>query len=308
MTTTLHITNGDGFTSHLKELKLEGEIITWREMLCEGRTMTEVGSESFWKARFEFLNKNYKISKTNFIEATLKEYRRLCNQKSQEEIVLWFDEDLFCQINMIAVVSWLKKHRKGAQISLVCGKKKGNKSFILTNHTKQQLLKLYDSRTQLTQDDIEYADYIWQLYCSDTPLRLETFSKFNASQFPYLTDAIALHLHRFPTVKNGLNHLENSTLEIAAGRKIVSREKFVETLIKNESNYGFGDLQYLRIINSIKPLFKSFNPVKLSPMGKDVLNKVQNYYPFIKRDDIYLGGTQKYSFLYHEDTARLLKL
>ncbi len=52
MTTTLHITNGDGFTSVLKNLKLEGEIITWREMLCEGKTTTEVGSESFWKTRF----------------------------------------------------------------------------------------------------------------------------------------------------------------------------------------------------------------------------------------------------------------
>lgn len=307
MTTTLHITNGDGFTSHLKELKLEGEIITWREMLCEGRTTAEVGSESFWKTRFEFLNKNYKITKTNFIEATLKEYRRLCNQKTQEEIVLWFDQDLFCQINMIAVVSWLKKHRRGAQISLVCGKKK-NKPFILTHHTGQQLHKLYNSRIELTQDDIEYADYIWQLYCSDTPLRLETFSKFNSSQFPYLTDAILLHLHRFPTVRNGLNALENSTLAIANGKKIISKEKFVETLIKSENDYGFGDLQYYRLIDSIKPLFKSFNPVKLSPMGKDVLNKVQNYYPFIKRDDIYLGGTKKYSFLYHEDTARLLKL
>ncbi|SFW46882.1 protein of unknown function [Sinomicrobium oceani] len=308
MTTTLHITNGDGFTSVLKNLKLEGEIITWREMLCEGKTTTEVGSESFWKTRFEFLNKNYKVSKTNFIEATLKEYRRLCNQKTQEEIVLWFDEDLFCQINMIAVISWLKKHRKEAQVSLVCKKQKKDKPFILTRLSEEQILKLYGSRVNLKQDDIEYADYIWQLYCSDTPLRLETFSKFNASQFPYLTDAIALHLHRFPTVKNGLNQLENEVLALANSKRINSKEKLVEALIKKESDYGFGDLQYYRLIDTMKPLFHSFHPVKLSATGKEVLDKVKNYYPFIKQDDIFLGGTRKYSFLYHEDSGKLLKL
>ncbi|RAV29300.1 DUF1835 domain-containing protein [Sinomicrobium soli] len=308
MTTTLHITNGDGFTSYLGKLKLEGEIITWREMLCEGKTITEVGSESFWKTRFEFLNRNYRISKANFIEATLKEYRRLCNQKTQEEVVLWFDEDLFCQINMIAVVSWLKKHRKGARISLVCKKQKKTTPFILTSQSEEQLLKLYHSRTVLTQDDIEYADYLWQLYCSDTPLRLETFSKFNSSQFPYLTDAIALHLHRFPTVKNGLNELENSVLSVADQKRIGSKDKFVQALIKKDSHYGYGDMQYLNILDHLKPLFRSFNPVRLNQEGKNVLARVENYYPFIKSDDIYLGGAKKYSFLYHEDTSKLLKL
>ena len=62
MSSLLHITNGDSFTEKLKSLKLKGDIITWREMLCEGKTLTTVGSESFWKTRFEFLNKNYKKS------------------------------------------------------------------------------------------------------------------------------------------------------------------------------------------------------------------------------------------------------
>ena len=49
MSSQLHITNGDSFTQRLKTLKLKGDIITWREMLCEGKTETNVGSESFGK-------------------------------------------------------------------------------------------------------------------------------------------------------------------------------------------------------------------------------------------------------------------
>ena len=108
-TSILHITNGDTTTNYLKKLHIDGDFITWREMLCEGKTQVEVGSEDFWKIRFNFLKQSYKITKKQFIDLTVKEYRNLCNQKSQDEIVLWFESDLFCQINMIAVISWLKR-------------------------------------------------------------------------------------------------------------------------------------------------------------------------------------------------------
>ncbi|WP_372946267.1 DUF1835 domain-containing protein, partial [Muriicola sp.] len=94
MSTQLHITNGDSFTQRLKTLPFKGDIITWREMLCEGKTETNVGSESFWKTRFEYLHKHYNVSKSWFIEKTLKEYRSLCNHKQQDEIILWFEYDL----------------------------------------------------------------------------------------------------------------------------------------------------------------------------------------------------------------------
>ena len=48
----LHISNGDSFTARLKQLPLKGDIITWREMLCEGKTISTVGSETFWKTPF----------------------------------------------------------------------------------------------------------------------------------------------------------------------------------------------------------------------------------------------------------------
>ena len=110
---TLHITNGDKTTDYLKSLGYTGEFITWREMLCEGKTSIDVGSETFWKTRFEFLKSSYKVTKKTFIDFTLKEYRNLCQNKNKEEIILWFDHDLHSQINMIAIISWLKRYRKG---------------------------------------------------------------------------------------------------------------------------------------------------------------------------------------------------
>ncbi|MBQ4914992.1 DUF1835 domain-containing protein [Maribacter sp. MMG018] len=310
MSSLLHITNGDSFTERLNKLDLKGDVITWREMLCEGKTLTNVGSESFWKTRFEFLHKNYKVSKSWFIEKTLKEYRSLCNHKQQDHIVLWFEYDLFCQINMLAVISWLLTHRKYAEISLVCSGKEDDtdKLYSLNELSDEQLLNMYKNRVVLNQDDIEYADYVWQLYCSNNPIRLENLTDFENYHFDYLGDAIKTHLKRFPSIANGLNEMENNILRVGLDQKPKSKTDFLNTVLKNQGNLGFGDTQYQRAFQRLKPLFTSMNPVRLSKKGKQILEQQTNYYSCIQDNDVYLGGALKYNFLYNTDSNRILKL
>jgi len=310
MGSQLHITNGDSFTERLKSLDIPGDIITWREMLCEGKTEPNVGSESFWKTRFEFLSKNYKVTKTWFVEKTLKEYRSLCNHKQQDQIILWFEYDLFCQINMLAVLSWLKTFRRHAEISLVCsGDEDGSdRLYGLNELTDEQLFDLFEKRVSLSQNDIEYADYVWQLYCSDNPIRLENLIDFENYEFHYLSDAIKAHLQRFPSIKNGLNAVENNILTLSVEEKPASKKELVGKVIKNQGVYGFGDTQYERMIGRLKPLYTSFNPVKLSKKGKQILEEKANFYSQLRDNDAYLGGALMYNYLYNTESDRILKL
>jgi hypothetical protein len=211
---------------------------------------------------------------------------------------------------MLAVLSWLKTHRRHAEVSLVCSGKEDNSGRLygLNELSDDKLLELYDNRKVLTQDDIEYADYIWQLYCSDNPIRLENQIANNDFQFEYLSDALKTHLKRFPTIKNGLNDLENHILETAKSQKPKSKKELMRELLTNQGFYGFGDTQYERMILSLKPLFSSFDPVKLTKKGLDVLKQDTNYYSEIRDNQMYLGGSLKYNFLYNTDTNRILKL
>lgn len=310
MKSLLHITNGDSFTEKLQTLPLKGDIITWREMLCEGKTLSTVGSESFWKTRFEFLNKNYKVSKSWFVEKTLKEYRSLCNHKQQDQIVLWFEYDLFCQVNMLAVLSWLKTHRRHAEISLVCSGKEdeSDKLYALNELSDEKLVSLYENRTVLSQDDIEYADYVWQLYCSDNPIRLENLTDYKNYKFDYLADAVEAHLQRFPTIKNGLNGVENHILNLAINEKPKTKREFLGKILSNQGMYGFGDSQYERMLSTMKPLFSSFSPVRLNKQGKEVMQSKSNFYAQLRDSEAYLGGALKYNFLYNTASNRILKL
>ena len=310
----LHITNGDLTTNYLKKLNFSGEFITWREMLCEGKTTPDVGSENFWKNRFNFLNSSYSITKKKFINYTLKEYRNLCNKKAINEIVLWFDYDLSCQINMIAVLSWLKRYRKGYYISIVSsGKTKDSKNRLLfSTLNSEQIIHLFQNRTELKQDDLEYVDYIWQLYCSDTPMRLETVYKHhNAPPFKHLTSALTAHLQRFPSIENGLNKVENTILETTNNSNnnlSINKKQLIIKLLKEQEVYGFGSLQYAFKINTLSKLFSSFNPIQLNKKGKSVLEHELNFYRHIRNDISYLGGSKKYSFLYHNKRQKLLQI
>jgi hypothetical protein len=310
-TSILHITNGDSTTNYLKKLNINGDFITWRDMLCEGKTEVKVGSEHFWKSRFDFLKQSYKITKKQFIDLTLKEYRNLCNHKSQEEIVLWFEYDLFCQINMIAVISWLKRYRKDRKVSLVCsGEIKGKtKLFGLSELSEKQIKEHYKNKITLTQDDIEYADYVWQLYCSDNPIKLQNVYQYQqSSTFTYLVDGLLAHLQRFPSIANGLNTLENDILSIAKNTKLTSKEGFINAILREENQYGFGDIQYNKQVNDLKDYFSSFSPVKLNETGIKVQQQLLNTYANMRNDFSFLGGAKKYNFLYDNSTQKLLKI
>lgn len=273
MENLLHITNGDSFTKKLQSMGIKGNFITWREILSEGKTIHTVGSESFWRTRFEYLSKTYRISKESFINKTLKEYRNLCNHKKEDQIVLWFNATLGCQINMIAVISWLKSYRRYAEIYVVNTPSENQK---LDDLSQEELHQLFDHRIALSQDDIEFADYTWQLYCSDNPIRLENLSDYGSYHLTHLSSTVQQHIKRFPSLYNGLNVVENDLLETMASGKYKTVEGAVKKLMKDRS-YGFKNNQYERIANSLSPLIQSFSPLKLHKKAKDVLEGKTNF-------------------------------
>ena len=91
-------------------------------------------------------------------------------------------------------------------------------------------------------------------------------------------------------------------------KNLLQKNQLISKLIKTEEVYGFGDLQYEQHIKSLNKLFSSFNPVKLSKKGKQVLENQINYYGQLRNENSYLGGSKKYSFLYQNDTKKLLQI
>ena len=60
------------------------------------------------------------------------------------------------------------------------------------------------------------------------------------------------------------------------------------------------------ILFPIKPLREI--PVKLSRKGQKVLENQMNFYSELRDENSYLGGAKKYSFLYNNQSEKLLQI
>lgn len=305
----LHITNGDDLSKKVKSLGLSGDIITWREMLCEGPTSMDVGDKEFLRQRQKFLQKTYKISKAEYSEKFIEELEKLAAVNNYDEIVLWFEFDLFSHMNMLGVISFLLQKKKNFPMTLVCSKKLEGEDemYPLGELSAKNLQKHYKNRIPLTDDDISTGQLIWELYCGDKPKRLISEIK-RTTNFEYLSSSIRAHIERFPSTNTGLNTLEINVLKLIKGHDIKSIHHLLGYALKYQGYYGYVDIQMQRVIDKLRPFYTvTDNNVQLNSDGEKALESSKNYYQIMKDDEFY-GGVRKYDFLYDPENHDLLKL
>lgn len=306
MNTILHITNGNAFTNVLKELEIKGDILTWQEMLCEGPTIAHIDSEDFIKVRQQFLSDFYNIEIN--VDELKKELNKLNDVSDYTEIVLWFEYDLFCHINMLGVMSLL--HQKGINLPLylVCsGRIEGEKNLKgLSELTPQQLYKHYEERIELTDEDRDLSISLWRTYCGKDHNLFKPYI-VQKSSFKYLSNCLKAHLRRFPDSKTGLSVLEKNTLEIVRDNDIKSKHHLLGYVLNYQGYYGFGDLQLERMIQQLSLFFdEQEDQLKLNRKGHEALVKIHNFSIEINNNMIY-GGLNRLDYQFNKNENKLVK-
>lgn len=306
MNKTLHITNGNSLTDFLEELEIKGDILTWQEMLCEGPTIAHIDSEEFIKVRQQFLSEFYDIEIN--IDELKAELNKLNSVDDYEEIVLWFEYDLFCHINLLGVISLLHQREINLPLYLVCsGRIEGEKNLKgLSELTPQQLLNHYEDRVKLTESDKDLALTLWRTYCGKDHNLFKHYITKNSS-FKYLSNCLKAHLRRFPDAQSGLNILEKNILEIVRDNDIKSKHHLLGYILNYQGFYGYGDLQFVRMINNLSPFFEETDTsLKLNRKGHEALFKIHNVSIEINNDMTY-GGINRLDFQYNKNENKLVK-
>ena len=302
----LHITNGSFLTNRINELDIDGDILTWQEMLCEGPTIEQVYSKEFSELRKKFFIDFYDID-LDLTEIEL-ELDKLNHSEKYSEIILWFEYDLFCHINMLAVISLLNQKKIDLPLYLVCsGKVERSKNLKgLAELNSGQLLKHYRDRIALTATDIDLALTIWGIYCGKDHNLLKPFIVTNSS-FKYLSNCLKAHLERFPETKDGLNVIERNVLEIVKNSNIKSKHHLLGYTLNYQGFYGYGDLQISRIIEKLSIFFvEGENSIKLNRKGHEALLGQHNFALEIDNAMMF-GGVNKFEFQFNKNENRLIK-
>jgi len=141
-----------------------------------------------------------------------------------DEIVFWFEHDLFDQLLLIRALDLVGRTSAGlarrATISLICiDRFPGVERFYgLGQLNAAQLATLTDARSPVTPDQYALAEHAWAAFRSADPRELVQVAHLSTQAgrardaLPFLGDALTRFLAEYPSVAHGLSRTEELAL------------------------------------------------------------------------------------------------
>lgn len=233
----LHVTNG-GHTIHgLQAAGVPGRFSIWADPLHEG-PVPAVDDGELVEIRRRFLTPSATPPTGAWIGSDptldpsndLREWREIiARHDSYDELVLWFEHDLFDQLNLIQLLSWIHTHvPAGKLVSLVCiGSFPGHPNFKgLGELTPDELGPLLDTRRAVTSAEYDVAQRAWDAYRQPTPDALSAFVGSDTAVLPYLAPALLRLMQEYPWTTDGLGRSERRLLHLASSGPIALVDAF----------------------------------------------------------------------------------
>ena len=116
----LHITNGDAAAALLRNFDPGSEVLPWRDVLHEGPVPSGLGLEELSEVRALFIDavgwEEYGLARESFAarDSVIRNHHQF------NEIALWFEWDLYDQLQLIQIVDFLvSEHRALADVTVV---------------------------------------------------------------------------------------------------------------------------------------------------------------------------------------------
>ena len=246
----LHIFDGDSSAGTARNANLPGQLLAWREALICGPAPNNLSEPEFLEVRAQHLSSAY-ATDLDKVRGGLREmHDALASFRDHEEVVLWFEHDLFCQVHLLYLLNWFAQHELGhTKLSLICiNQFPGVHLFHgLGQLNEEQLASLFPQREEVTAAQLELAARAWQAYSSPDALNLVTLRDSDTSALPFLRRAVVNHLQRFPWTGTGLGRIESTALQLV-GDGHHSFKKLFPAFSRRESEYGLGDAQLYRAL------------------------------------------------------------
>lgn len=211
----LNILNGQMMYEEFKNNRLmeDCDYAPFNEAMCVNATTTQVFSKAFINERAY----GHHDSVENYIQKVIAPLENLFN-KEYKYIVLWFGEDMFCQMNLLTLLSYLEQS--------------GYKGKVFLNSFREDEFKVNQTELQLGHYNAVYKEV------------LINHNKPSNDVLPVMYQAINIYLDM-------LNE-DNAVVKFITKNKDLPTAELLKQLFVLFSTVGYGDLQYLQLINKIK--------------------------------------------------------
>jgi hypothetical protein len=285
----LHITNGSIAADGIRRSGVAGKVTPSADILHEGPTPSGLPPERWRKVRARYLAEHGYCGYEECL-ADLTEWDHAVDEyRSYDEVVLWFEHDLFDQLELIRVLDLIARGPAAPRASLICVDRfPGFERFIgLGQLDAGQLASLYPARRPVTREQIALASAAWEAFRAPDPRGLVDLARRTETDatLPFLGDALLRFLADYPSVENGLTHTETLSLDALTGGPLEAGALFMRTQAR-EARPFMGDMPFFDIMRTLArarvPLVAISEPpaawdlrghtIELLDAGRDVLS------------------------------------
>jgi hypothetical protein len=240
---TLHITNGDCVARPLRSV-VTGRVILACDVLHEGPAPAGVEGAAWRELRARFLARDDAEGYREILhDMTAADEAVAEAVEHEEEVVLWFEHDLFDQLNLIRTLAVIHESSRTA-VTLI-----GHHTF-LGPLNRDELGALYPTRRRVTAGDYETARHAWSAFRSADPMNLvRCIGELRGNGRVWtgalkpqtLADALDRFLAEYPSTLNGLPRSEDAALRALMHGPLTGRELFPRSQAAEASAF-LGDL------------------------------------------------------------------
>lgn len=264
----LNITNGDNTVAKMQEAGVQGKIIPWRDVLHEGPVNASLSLHDLSELRALFIAERGWDDFAHVSGDLDQRDRTLGQLDTFGEIVLWFEDDLYDQLQLLQLLDFFAKNKDRKEpvyLIMIQG--------FLPALGKSALADLELGRKAVTPAQLELGKRAWEAFGSRDPSAISRIIAEDTSALKFLGPALTRHLEEFPGLKGGLSRSEAEALAAIEAGHSTPVAAFLAVGKKEKSGF-LGDIVFYwyleRMSDSDTPLvtWKDGSRV-VAPRGKE---------------------------------------
>ncbi|MCC6241597.1 MAG: DUF1835 domain-containing protein [Gemmatimonadaceae bacterium] len=278
---TLHVTNGDVAAQGLARSGLPGDVLAWRDVLHDGPVPYDDDRSTFIRTRAQFLADRRWATELEATEDFEARDERFDGIGADDAIMLWFEPDLYDQLQLIQVLSRLARREAHARPTIAIAPA----DLMLGSVQPEKFRPLYEARRVIDETDLAHGAAAWAAYTSTTPASLfalvqqldtaitsRTFAGDAHVRLPYLTATLRRVLEEYPDVDTGLSRSERQICEALAPGVMTLGKLYRASHHTSESWAWMSDASFAwymqRLSDVAQPLITHTNGLRvLAPAG-----------------------------------------
>ena len=221
----LHITNGDSAAIGLRQSGISGDAIQ-ADVLHEGPCPTDASPTEWREVRARYLASQGYTTYDEALERLVEWDAALHAARSHDEVVFWFEHDLFDQLILLRLLSWFSVHGAGsARLSLVCvNSYPGFVRFSgLGQLTGPQLAALFPGRAPVTDAHLRLGHEAWHRFGAPDPAPFAALLGADTRALPFLNASVRRALEEYPSTLNGLSRSEHQASPLSPPARPIPR-------------------------------------------------------------------------------------